>query len=45
MATLKDVMKYFEETSSIKFAKEWKELTIEDKEWFKNAVREVTTNE
>ena len=41
VATLKDVMNYFEEKSSKQFASEWKELTIEEKEWFKAVVDEV----
>jgi len=44
-ASLKEVMKYFEETSSSQFAREWKELSIEEKEWFKNAVGETLNKE
>lgn len=40
-ASLKEVMQYFGETSSSQFSKEWKELTPEEKEWFKVAVGEV----
>jgi hypothetical protein len=40
-ATLRDVMKFFEETSSKKFSEEWKQLTIEEKEWFKQEVGKV----
>ena len=41
IASLKDVMKYFEEASTSTFAKEWKELSDDEKVWFKKAVGEV----
>ena len=34
-ATLLELKDFFGESSSAKFAKEWKELTPEDKLWFK----------
>ena len=41
IATLREIMAYFEETSSKKFTDEWKQLSIEEKEWFKRAVGEA----
>ena len=39
--TLLDLKKYFEERSSSKFASEWKELSPEDKAWFKAEVTKM----
>jgi mRNA-degrading endonuclease RelE of RelBE toxin-antitoxin system len=39
-ASIKDVKAYFEFKSSKDFMKEWKELSDEDKEYFKEAVGE-----
>ena len=39
-----DLKKYFGETSSSKFAAEWRELSPEDKQWFKDALAELNKN-
>ncbi len=38
MANLREVMKYFGSTNTKQFAEEWKELTPEEKDWFKTEV-------
>ena len=44
-ASLRDIMKYLGSTSNKAFTKEWKELTPEEKEWFKSAVGAIIFNE
>lgn len=40
-ATAKEVMDYFEESNLTQFMAEWKALSKEEQDWFKEAVGEV----
>jgi len=43
-ANLREVMKYFDSTNTKQFAEEWKELTPEEKDWFKAEVGAIINN-
>lgn len=40
-ATLKEVMKYFNETSTKQFTEEWKQLSPEVKDWMKAEIGSI----
>lgn len=45
VANLREVMKYFGGASTKQFAEEWKELSPEEKDWFKAEVGEIINSE